>query len=325
MFAKNCRGQLLVTVSYLGNQHMAHDRYQVPPQKGCTAVITGTGGLGFQVALELARAGANVILAGRNAVAGERAVAEINRSVANAARFEEVDLASLSSVTNFAGRVNAAGATIDLLINNAGVMSPPIRRCTEDGFELQFGVNHLAHFALTARLLPLLRKSKAPRVVNVTSLAHRYAKIDFDDLQSVRRYRPGVAYCQSKLAQGLFAQELQRRSNLGGWGLASIAAHPGTASTNLFQNGQGTMTPLKAIGTRLFVSLFGQSAADGALPTIYAATSLDAKGGALYGPTGLFEMKGAPGQCRFAPRANDTEVASRLWNISEELAGVRFP
>jgi NAD(P)-dependent dehydrogenase (short-subunit alcohol dehydrogenase family) len=214
---------------------------------------------------------------------------------------------------------------IDLLINNAGVMSPPIRQVTEDNFELQFGVNHLAHFAITARLLPLLRSSSAPRVVSVTSLAHRYAEMDFNDLHSTRRYRPGVAYCQSKLAQALFAQELQRRSDLGKWGLASVTAHPGLAGTNLFQNGQGAMSPIKAVGTRLFVSLLGQSAAAGALPIIYAAASPDAEGGKLYGPTGFLEMKGSPGECQLAPCARDTEVASRLWHTSEELAGVSFP
>lgn len=292
----------------------------IPSQRDRTAVITGTGGLGYEAALVLARAGARVILAGRNATKGASAIAQIANAIPGAKiTFEQLDLASLQSISALAERLDRRGEAIDLLINNAGIMSPPIWQATIDGFEQQFAVNYLGHFALTGRLLPLMRKSSAPRVVSVTSLAHRYASIDFDDLQSQRRYRPGVAYCQSKLAQALFAVELQRRSDAAGWGLVSLAAHPGYAGTDLFQNGQGAKSLGNLLSRYVIVPLIGQSASAGALPTLYAATSLAATGGALYGPTGFMSMKGPPGRQEFADAANDPETASRLWEISEEL------
>lgn len=298
---------------------------EMPSQRGRTAVITGTGGLGFEAALALARAGARVIVAGRNPEKGVAAVNQIRAATpAATVEFEVLDLASLKSVAALAERLERHGSAVDLLINNAGVMSPPERQMTADGFELQFGVNYLGHFALTGRLLPLLRRSAAPRVVSVTSLAHRYAAIDFDDLQSVRRYRPGVAYCQSKLAQALFAVELQRRSDLLGWGLRSSAAHPGYAGTDLFQNGQGAKSLANLLSRHVIVPLIGQSASNGALPALYAATSPDAPGGELYGPTGFMEMKGSPGRRALAEAAKDSATASRLWGISEELVDTRF-
>lgn len=296
-----------------------------PPLAGRIAVVTGTGGLGLEAATALAAEGAEVILAGRNPAKGAEAVRRIEAARSGAAaRFEPLDLASLRSVAAFAERLQAGVGRIDLLVNNAGIMSPPTRQTTADGFELQFGVNYLGHFALTGRLLPLLRRSAAPRVVSVTSLAHRYAALDFDDLQSQRRYQPGRAYCQSKLAQALFAVELQRRSDQAGWGLASLAAHPGYAGTDLFQNGQGAKSLSHLLSRYVVVPLIGQSAAGGARPILLAATAPDAMGGALYGPTGFMSMKGPPGLNEFAAAARDPQAAARLWAMSEELAQVRF-
>ena len=203
---------------------------QIPPQRGRLAVITGaTGGLGYETALALAGAGAEVLVTGRNAEKGRIAIERIKRAVPSAnARFESLDLASLASIRAFAASMTANGQPLDLLVNNAGVMDLPTRRLTEDGFEMQFGTNHLSHFALTGLLLPLLRKAQAPRVVNVSSLAHRGGKIDFDNLQGERKYRPWAAYEQSKLANLLFTFELQRRSDAHGWGLMSNAAHQET-------------------------------------------------------------------------------------------------
>jgi len=194
----------------------------IPPQRGRSVVVTGTGGLGFQDALALARAGAEVIIAGRNPSKGAAAVAAIRKEVPNAdVCFEVVDLASLSSVAAFGARLRADRTSLDLLINNAAVMTPPRRKVTADGFELQFGTNYLGHFALTAQLLPLLRKGTQPRVVNVSSVAARNGRINFEDLQSSAGYRPLPVYSDSKLASLMFALELQRRSDAAGWGLTS--------------------------------------------------------------------------------------------------------
>lgn len=301
-------------------------RADIPRQDGRCAVITGTGGLGYEAALAFALAGGEVILAGRNSEKGAESVAKVRKVVPDAKiQFEPLDLATLASVRDFAGRVDQRGTGLDVLLNNAGIMSPPVRRTTVEGFELQFGVNYLAHFALTALLLPSLLRSSAPRVVSVTSLAHRYATMDFEDLQSERRYRPGVAYCRSKLAQALFALELQRRSARCCPKLTSNAAHPGYAATNLLQKEPGSNGLLNVISKSVIVPLIGQSAEKGALPLLFAATSPLAHGGALYGPTGFLQMKGTPGPNEFAPAACDVEAAARLWTVSEELAGVRFP
>lgn len=293
----------------------------IPPLGGRSALITGAGGLGFETALALARAGGDVILAGRNAAKGLEAIAAIRAQVpAATVGFELVDLASLASIQAFGDRLNGERDGLDMLINNAGVMAPPQRRETADGFELQFGTNHLGHFALTGQLLPLLRKGDRPRVVTVSSLAHRNGEIAFDDLQSTRRYRSWKAYANSKLANLMFAREFQRRSAAGGWGVASMAAHPGVSNTDLFANGPGGLsaTLLGLIGKPFF-----QTAANGALPQLYAATSPDAVGGGYYGPDGLGEMKGHPTNARVMPQAQDAAVAKRLWEVSEQLTGVR--
>jgi len=286
------------------------------------AVVTGaTGGLGYETAQALAGAGAEVVVIGRSAEKGRDALRRIEAAVpAGRVRLELADLASLESISACAARLLASGRPIDRLINNAGLMAPPMRATTADGFELQLGTNFLGHFALTARLLPLLCRALSPRVVTVSSVAHRIGRIDFDDLQSTRRYRPFGAYAQSKLADLLFAFELQRRSDAHGWGLLSDGAHPGVARTDLFANGMGSGPPTSLAG--IVSRPFSQSAADGALPILYAATSPDARPGAYYGPRGFLELKGAVGVAHVARQARDVGVAARLWDVAERLTGV---
>ncbi|MFZ0872855.1 MAG: SDR family oxidoreductase [Rhodanobacter sp.] len=297
----------------------------IPPQGGKLAVITGANsGLGYETALALAKAGGEVILTARNAAKGRDALARIRALSPQAKlRLELLDLASLVSVADFARRLLAEGRPLDLLINNAGVMALPTRQTTADGFEMQLGTNYLGHYALTAQLLPLLRDAPAPRVVNLSSLAHQQGRIDFDDLQGEHRYRAWKAYSQSKLAMLMFAIELQRRSDAQGWGLMSNAAHPGYARTELIPNGPGAKGLLWRISA-LLQPLMSQSAAAGALPTLYAATSPDAKPSAYYGPNGFYELKGAPAPARIFAKARDMAVAARLWEVSEQLTGVAF-
>jgi NAD(P)-dependent dehydrogenase (short-subunit alcohol dehydrogenase family) len=298
----------------------------IPPQNGKLAVVTGaTGGLGYETALALSRAGAEVLVTGRNADKGRAAIEGIQRAVPSAkARFAMLDLASLASIRAFAASMLANGRPLDLLINNAGVMDLPTRRLTEDGFELQFGTNHLSHFALTGLLLPLLRKAQAPRVVNVSSLAHRGGKIDFSNLQAERKYNSWAAYQQSKLANLLFTFELQRRSDAYGWGLMSNAAHPGYARTELIPNGPGT-GGLKGIAMKALGSFMSHSAAAGALPTLFAAASPAATPNGYYGPNGVYELKGPIAPAKVMPQAKDEAVARKLWEVSEQLTGVKWP
>jgi len=297
----------------------------IPSQYGKLAVVTGANsGLGYETALALAQAGGEVILAARNAAKGRDALARIRVLAPQAKlRLELLDLASLASVADFARRLLAEGRPLNLLINNAGVMALPTRQTTADGFEMQLGTNYLGHYALTAQLLPLLRDAPAARVVNLSSLAHQQGRIDFDDLQGERRYRAWKAYSQSKLAMLMFALELQRRSDAQGWGLMSNAAHPGYARTELIPNGPGAKGLLWSIST-LLQPLMSQSAAAGALPTLYAATSPDATRSGYYGPNGFYELKGAPAPARISAKARNTAVAARLWEVSEQLTGVAF-
>src|SRR6266404_1467005 len=295
---------------------------EIPSQLGKTVVVTGaTGGLGYETALALAKAGAEVILTGRDDRKGQSAIEKISREVPDAkVKYESLDLASLASIADFAQRMHSRKA-LDLLINNAGVMALPRRQSTADGFEMQFGTNYLGHFALTARLMPLLRRASGPRVVNVSSLAHRTGFIDFDDLQGARVYSPWKAYGQSKLAMLIFALELQRRSDAAGWNLTSNAAHPGFARTGLFASGPGG---LLSLATDFAAPFFGQSAADGARPILFAATSPRAKLGAYYGPGGIGELRGAPAPALIMPQARDVATAARLWDVSEKLACTSF-
>ena len=296
----------------------------IPPQRGRSVVVTGTGGLGFQDALALARAGAEVIIAGRNPSKGAAAVAALRKEVPNGdVRFEVVDLASLSSVAAFGERLRADRTSLDLLINNAAVMTPPRRKVTADGFELQFGTNYLGHFALTAQLLPLLRKGTQPRVVNLSSVAARNGRINFEDLQSSAGYRPLPVYSDSKLASLMFALELQRRSDAAGWGLTSTAAHPGISRTDLVPNGAGRFSIFGLVRTLLWF-LF-QPAAQGALPTLFAATSPQARAGAYYGPDKLNETRGYPTVAKIPQQALDVEAARQLWDVSAKLTGASFP
>ena len=298
----------------------------IPDQSGKRAVVTGaTGGLGLETALALARAGAEVVVVGRNDAKGAAALAHITATAPGARlSFLNIDLASLASVAAGAEQLSAQGGAVDLLVNNAGVMALPTREVTADGFERQLATNHLGHFLLTARLLPLLRRAKAPRVVSVSSLLHRAGVMRFDDLQSERRYDARAAYAQSKLANLLFCFELQRRSDAGGWGLASLGAHPGGAQTDLIANGTGGHGAMGAVGS-FVVGLIGHSAAAGALPTLRAATDPGAKACDYYGPDGLFELRGAAAPAHISPAAQDRAVAERLWTVSDSLTGAQWP
>lgn len=290
----------------------------IPAQDGRVVVVTGgTSGIGFETAKALAAAGAQVVIAARNAERGAEAVAAIRGDTPDAVvRFESLDLSDLASVRGFARRLDASLPRIDVLVNNAGIMEPPRRGESADGYEMQFATNYLGHFALTAELLPLLRKAPSPRVVNLSSIAARRGEIQFDDPQFVRDYDPGDAYQQSKLASLMFALELQRRSDAAGWGIRSIASHPGVSRTNLQAN--------NGVVRQLLGHLLLQPAARGALPTLYAAAAPDARGGHYYGPTGVMELRGPLGLARVPAAATDDAASERLWDMSETLAGVRF-
>lgn len=296
----------------------------IPQRNSGLAVITGsTEGVGYEDALALASSGWNVILMGRDAQKGAESIARIHQVNPKAkVSFEKIDLADLSSIKAFASRMHLKGQAINLLINNAGVMTPPKRLETADGFELQFGTNHIGHFALTAQLLPLLQKSPGARVVTVSSVANRAGVINFDDLQSQSSYNPMKAYSQSKLANLMFALELQRQSKKHGWGITSIAAHPGVSRTNLLITGAGRWSGPGIM--RTFLPFLFQPPAQGALPTLYAATSPNAIGGVYYGPNKMSETRGFPSIAKIPIQAQDLGVSLRLWEISQELAGVTF-
>lgn len=289
-------------------------------------MITGaTGGVGFAAALALAQAGADVIVAGHNEREGRDAVAAI-RPLANAAlvRFEKLDLRYLASVSDFAARLNAGGRAVDLLINCAGGTASGRRQLTADGFELQLGANYLGHFALTGRILPLLRRGRHPRVVQLTSLRHRRGSIQFDDLQLEHGYEKSKAFSQSKLAVLMFALELQRRSDAHGWGLLSAAAHPGYSQNEPVTNRSRSGNLMRSLHGSLGL-LVNHSAAEGALPALFAATSHTVRRGGYYGPTGPFELVGPPGPASMGKNAMDPEAARRLWEISEQLTRVKWP
>lgn len=295
----------------------------IPPQHGRTAVVTGTGGLGYEDALALARAGSSVVIAGRNARKGAEAVAAIKKAIPGGqVRFGEVDLANLASIAAFTEQLAQEQDSLDLLINNAGVMTPPTRRETADGFELQFGTNYLSHFALTGHLLPLLKEGRNSRVVTLGSIAARQGAINFDDLQAERGYKPGPVYSQSKLACIMFAFELSRRSKAAGWGVESLAAHPGVSRTDLLPNGAGK-TSAAGMARRFLPFLF-QPVWQGALPTLYAATDPAARDGAYYGPDRLGGTRGYPTEEKPPKQALDASVAARLWDASQELTSVMF-
>jgi NAD(P)-dependent dehydrogenase (short-subunit alcohol dehydrogenase family) len=295
----------------------------IPSQRGKTAVVTGAnGGLGLATARELARAGARVVMAVRNVGKGEAAAAEIRSAVPDAdVELSKLDLGDLASVREFVDRLSGEQDRFDLLINNAGVMAPP-RRTTVDGFESQFGTNHLGHFALTGLLMPKLLAAGEARVVTLSSGAHRIGTIRFDDLQGERRYNNWLWYGQSKLANLMFALELNRRASAAGSKLISVAAHPGYAATNL--QGAGMAHWYERIGGWIGYILVAQNADMGALPTLYAATVPDLPGGSFVGPDGFLEQRGHPHLVTGAGKAYDQEAWRRLWEVSEELTGVRY-
>jgi len=287
----------------------------IPDQSGRIAVVTGANsGIGKEAARELARRGAQVVIAARNLEKGRDAVTEIGGS---GVRVEQLDLADLDSVRTFAERFDGP---LDLLINNAGVMAPP-RRLTKDGFESQLGTNHLGHFALTGLLLPRLLQVPQSRVVTVSSPAHRMGTIKFEDLQREHGYINWLAYGQSKLANLMFCFELQKRATAAGTELGSMAAHPGYARTNLQFAGPPWYEQLVM---RVTNPILGQSAAMGALPTLYAATAADLPGGSFVGPDGFMEQRGHPHIVTAAGKAYDEDAWRRLWEVSEELTGVHY-
>ncbi len=290
----------------------------IPDQTGRIAIVTGANtGIGYETARMLAKKGATVILACRNLDKGKEALERILAESPSAkATLSSLDLSDLESVATFASAFSAKHDRLDLLINNAGVMVPPLGR-TKQGFELQFGTNQLGHFALTARLLPLIERTANSRIVVVSSSAQSFGKIDFDDLNwEHRSYNAWRAYSQSKLANMMFALELQRRLAAAGSRVLVTAAHPGWTATDL----QRTATL-----ARFFNPLFAMKPADGAMPTMRAATDLAAAGGSYYGPAGLTGMNGPPVVVRGTKRAYDEAAAARLFDVSESLSGVAFP
>jgi NAD(P)-dependent dehydrogenase (short-subunit alcohol dehydrogenase family) len=288
---------------------------QIPDQSGRTAVVTGANsGLGLVTARELARKGARVVMACRNVTKAHEAAAEIRHASAGAnVEVAELDLSDLASVRAF---TDAWTGDVDLLLNNAGVMAPP-RQETADGFELQFGTNHLGHFALTAGLLDNI----TDRVVTLSSGAHRIGKITFDDLQREKSYFRWTAYGQSKLANLMFALELDRRLRAAGSEIRSLAAHPGYAATNLQSAAVPTIDRLVMVVSN---KVLAQSAEMGALPTLFAATEPSAQSGLFIGPDGIGEQRGHPKAVPPSGAAQDEAVARRLFDVSEELTGVSF-
>jgi NAD(P)-dependent dehydrogenase (short-subunit alcohol dehydrogenase family) len=295
----------------------------IPDLSGRRAVVTGANsGLGLQIACQLARHGARVVLACRDVKKGEEASQRIRDGGDAAVEVARLDLADLASIHDFAE--NRRGAGLDLLVNNAGVMALP-RRTTKDGFEMQLGTNHLGHFALTGLLLPGLLERPGARVVTMSSGAHSFGHIRFDNLQGERHYQRWLAYGQSKLANLLFAFELSRRSALSDLDLTSVAAHPGYAATNLqTQGARMENSRVKAKLAELGNSLFAQSGAQGALPALYAATMPDVIGGEYFGPDGRGGLRGHPTRAHTTKAARDPELAARLWAVSEELTGVSY-
>jgi NAD(P)-dependent dehydrogenase (short-subunit alcohol dehydrogenase family) len=302
----------------------------IPSQQGRRVLITGANsGIGWEAALELARRGAEIILPARTEAKADDAIARIRAQVPNASLIPEIlDLADLKSVHAFAQRVAEMfpGQSLDLLINNAGVMAVPTRELTVDGYERQFATNYLGPFALTALLFWSIKPQPGSRVVTVSSGVSNQGKIEFDNLQSERRYTPmWQAYAQSKLADLVFQQELQRRLTALGSPILSTGAHPGYAVTNLQVTGPGDNIPfIMRLGTMILKPLASQDAAHGALPTLFAATSAEAQPGGYYGPSGFQELKGYPVPAKITAAARDVALAQRLWMESERLTGVTF-
>ncbi len=309
----------------------------IPSQAGKRFFITGANsGVGYASAVELARHGAMILLACRDKARGEAALRRLRSDAAGPesavgdAKVVELDLASLDSIREVAEAEVSRGEPLHGLINNAGVFSRRARLKTQDGFELQFGTNVLGHFALTCQLMPALEVGRsasaqeAPRVVTVSSIAHKRGKIHFDDLQGEKQYRGTEAYAQSKLANLMFAFELERRLRSGRFGTRSIAVHPGVARTNLFKI--GSSTGLARVAERMVSGTVGMllsSEQEGALPTLFAATSPQAEAGHYYGPQGLQEMRGGDvGPAEMSPESLDVNAQRKLWEKCEQLTGI---
>ena len=307
---------------------------RLPDLSGRLAVVTGANsGLGLGLTRALSSVGADVIMAVRNRAKGEAAIAEVRDAVPGAKlTIKKIDLASLKSVAVLGEELAAEGRPVDILINNAGVMTPPQRQTTEDGFELQFGANHLGHFALTAHLLPLLRASSAgARVVTVSSIAATQRGLGFDDANAEGAYRPMRSYGMAKLAQLMFARELDCRSRERGWGVMSNAAHPGLTKTNLL-SGASYGLDRPTLGARLtratwrLLPFMWLEVDEGIKPTLYASASPDAEGGAYYGPRGFYETAGGGvGLAKVPPLVHSAADRGALWEMSEQLTGVTYP
>jgi len=287
----------------------------IPDLGGKTAVVTGANsGLGYETAVALARHGAHVVMACRDEGRGTEAVGRVRSEVPKGSvELSLLDLADLASIRKFAEAYAGERKTLDILVNNAGVMALDKRRTTADGFEMQLGTNHLGHYALTGLLLPQLETAPGGRVVSVTSFGHKIGRMNFDDLQWERSYRKWLAYGRSKLANLQFTFELDRRARAAGSTIIAAVAHPGYANTNL-QSGTSFQ----------WSNFMAQSAADGALPQLYAATAPDVQGGEFFGPGGFMEQRGAPKRVKAAKKAYDTESARRLWELSQQLTGVTY-
>jgi NAD(P)-dependent dehydrogenase (short-subunit alcohol dehydrogenase family) len=302
-----------------------------PDLSGKRVVVTGASdGIGLGLATRLAAAGAEVLVPVRNPRKGEAAITTIRQASPDAnVSLRELDLSSLASVAALGDALREEGQPIHILINNAGVMTPPDRQTTVDGFELQFGTNHLGHFALVAHLLPLLRAGRA-RVTSQVSVAANSGAINWEDLNWQRSYDGMKAYSQSKIAFGLFGLELDRRSQTSGWGITSNLSHPGVAPTNLLAARPELGRDEETSGRRIIRALSGWGILLGTvesagLPALYAATSPNAKRGGFYGPRGLGHMGGPPGEQQLYSRLRSAEEAQRIWQISEELTKVAFP
>lgn len=299
----------------------------MPSLEGQVWVVTGANsGLGLETAKGLAARGALVVMACRDPQRAQAAADEVRKVAPDAKlELESLDLASLASIEAFAKKLASTRPVLDGLINNAGIMAIP-RRTTADGFEMQLGTNHLGHYALSLRLLPLLEAAKAPRLVSVASTAHKFGSMNFDDLMGEKSYSSWGAYGQSKLANLLFIYELARKLAAAGKKTLAVAAHPGYAATNL-QGVGAKMTGSKFSAWIMDVgnSVMAQGADMGALPTLYAATASDVKSGDYFGPDGFLEFKGHPRKCDSNAKSKDTAAAAKLWEVSEKLTGVALP
>lgn len=298
----------------------------VPDQTGRTILITGANsGIGFEAARALAQHGATVVMGCRNRSKAEEAVSQIEATApSGSVEILEMDLSDLGSVAAAADGFRATNGRLDVLVNNAGLMATPNQR-TSQGFEMQFGVNHLGHFALTGRLLDMLLATESSRIVSISSQGHRAGKLDFDDLNSEKKYSAWQAYFQSKLANLVFTNELQRRLAAADADVIAVAAHPGASSTNLgHESAGGVLSTMMGKMRPVMNKLMTQSAAMGALPTLRAATDPDVIGGDYFGPGGFLEMKGHPEKVGMSDRALDEDSARRLWELSQTMTDVIY-